>query len=101
MAHDTYRYVFQANVPLEEVESSMLLALMATESLHGETQVRLDASHYLDSDRRACVIDASTTVGRDLNRLFLGFLNREFGPDSFQVQHVDTPNHSATLQEVS
>ncbi len=42
MIKDVYRYGFQPCVPLEEVEASLLLALMATESLHGEAQVRLE-----------------------------------------------------------
>ena len=30
-------------------------------------------------------------VGRDFNRLILGFLQREFGPDSFRVERVTAP----------
>ena len=88
MTKDLYRYAFTADVPIEEVEASLLLAVMATESLHGETQTRLDAAHYLDPIKRACVIDAGTPVGRDLNRLFLGFVSREFGEDAFQVERI-------------
>jgi len=89
MTRELYRYEFQPDVPLEEVEASLLLAVLATESLHGESQVRLDASHYLDPDRRACVIDAGTPVGQDVNRLFVGFLRREFGEDSFHIQRMN------------
>lgn len=99
MTRELYRYEFQPDVPLEEVEASLLLAVLATESLHGESQVRLDASHYLDSDRRACVIDAGTPVGRDVNRLFVGFLRREFGEDAFQVARVDS-THQPEPQEI-
>jgi len=93
MIKDVYRYGFQPQVPLEEVEASLLLALMATESLHGEAQVRLDAAHYLDPIQRACVIEAGTPVGRDINRLFVGFLRREFGEDAFQVERGETVPH--------
>jgi len=89
MTKDIYRYTFQADAALEDVEASLLLAILATESLHGEAQVRLDAGHYFDPDRRACVIDATTAVGKDVNRLFVGFLRREFGDDSFTVERVD------------
>ena len=34
------------------------------------------------------VIDASSEVGRDLNRLFAGFLRREFGPDTFRIERL-------------
>jgi hypothetical protein len=93
MTKELYRYRFTAEVPIEEVEASLLLALLATESLHGEAQTRLDAAHYLDPLKRACVIDAGTPVGRDLNRLFIGFMAREFGPDAFIVDRVLEHQH--------
>ncbi len=93
MTKTPYRYSFKHNVSLEEVEASLLLAIMGTESLHGEAQVRLDAAHCFDHDQRACVIDASTPVGRDVNRLFAGFLSREFGADAFEVDRVDHLPH--------
>ena len=88
MTKELYRYRFTAEVPVEEVEASVLLAVLATESLHGEAQTRLDAAHYLDPNTRALVIDAGTQVGRDLNRLFTGFIAREFGPDAVDVERV-------------
>jgi hypothetical protein len=90
MSANIYRYKFAPSVAFEEVESSLVLALMATESLHGESQVRLDAGHATDAFTRTCVIEASTAVGRDLNRLFVGFIRREFGEDAFQVERVDS-----------
>lgn len=96
MTADIYRYSFGPSVPFEEVEASLVLALMATESLHGQAQVRLDAAHA--ADKRTCVIDASTPVGRDLNCLFIGFISREFGEDSFQVERVDEHHHHHRLR---
>jgi hypothetical protein len=89
MSSEIYRYRFSASVSFEEVQASLVLALLATESLHGESQVRLDAGHAVDADKRSCVIDASTAVGRDLNRLFAGFITREFGADVFEVERVN------------
>jgi len=89
MAKELYRYNFPPHVSVEDIEATLLLALWGGESLHGESQVRLDASHFLDADRRACVIDAGTPVGRDVNRLFVGYVRREFGNDAFQVERVD------------
>jgi hypothetical protein len=99
MTKELYRYAFSPQVPLQEVEASLLLALLATEALHGEGPVRLDAAHFFDSDRRACVIGADTPVGRDFNRLFVGFVTREFGADAFAVERVAGVNHHES-QEV-
>ena len=88
MPTEFYRYKFAPTIPFADVKASLILAIMGTESLHGEFHVRLDASHAVDANNRCCVIDASTAVGRDLNRLFIGFVSREFGPDAFTVERI-------------
>jgi hypothetical protein len=88
MTATAYRYRFAPGVPAEEIEVSLLMAVLAAESLHGETQVQLDSGHAFDPEQRTCVIDAGTSVGRDLNRLFAGFVRREFGEDAIRVERV-------------
>jgi hypothetical protein len=89
MTKALYRYEFPEAAPIEEVEITLLLAAFGVESLHGEVQARLDAAHAFDPDKRTCVIDASTPVGHDLNKLFAGFLRREFGTGCFTVERLD------------
>ena len=89
MNRDVYRYSFDDSIPMEDVESSLLLAILGVESLHGESQAHLDARYLLDAELRVCVIDGSTQAGADLNRLFNGYLRREFGADQFQVKRMD------------
>jgi hypothetical protein len=91
MSKEVYRYSFGKDVPLQDVEESFLLAVLAVECLHGQARVRLDAGYYLDKPKRACVVDASTPVGQDINKIFTGFCIREFGEDSFKVERVDGP----------
>jgi hypothetical protein len=93
MSNEVYKYVFDPSVDIADVEASLLLALLAAEALHGEAQVRLDAAHFLEPAKRACVIDAGTPVGRDFNRLFIGFVRREFGADAFHVERLDYLPH--------
>jgi hypothetical protein len=100
MNKHVYRYMLSPEVPMEEVEALLVSALTTTEILHGADQVRLDGAHVLDTERRACVIDASTPVGQDFNRLFVGFLRREFGEDAFQVERVDTALSPAAREAV-
>lgn len=83
-----YRYRFVESVDIIEVRATVTLAILATESLHGESRVRLEARHEFNAQNRSCAIDASGEVGRDLNRLLLGFISREFGRDSFRVQRL-------------
>ena len=93
MNREIHRYAFQAAVPAEEVENTLLLAVLAAEGLHGQSRVRLDATYYFDADKHACVIDASTDVGRDICRIFTGFALREFGEGAFDVCRVqDLPD---------
>jgi len=88
MTKDIYRYTFRPEVPKAEVETSLLLALIAVEGLHGEAQTRLDAGHAIGGLFGVCVIDGSTAVGRDLAKVFTAFLRREFGEDSFRVERL-------------
>lgn len=88
MTVDVYRYVFADVIPAAEAEATFVLSLFAVEALHGESQTRLDAGHAFDAKLRTIVIDAGTPVGRDLNRVFIGLMTREFGPGSFRVERV-------------
>jgi len=90
MKKDIVRYTFSQSVSMREAEETLLLAVLAVESLFGESTVRLDASFSIDSSRRACVIDASTDVGRAICRVFTGFVSREFGSDAFKIHRVDS-----------
>ncbi len=85
MNRDVQRYTFKATVPADEIESTVLLSILATEGLHGQSRVLHEAAYYFDADTRVCVIDCSTEVGRDVCRIFGGFAIREFGEGSFTV----------------
>ena len=90
MPKQLYRYRFDREVPWRELEESLLLAVLAVECLHGESRVRLDARYCLRAKDGVCVIDAGSNVGRDLNRVFTGFVAREFGKSSFRVKQITT-----------
>lgn len=89
MNREIYRYTFGPDVPADEIEDTLHLAVLAAECLHGQSRVRLDASYCMDTDKRACVIDATSDVGRDISRMFTGFAIREYGERSFSVRRVD------------
>ena len=91
MAKKVYRYQFSGKVRPRELEESLLLAVVALECLHGQSCVRLDTRYYMQAKQRACVIDASSRVGRDLNRVFIGLVSREFGQNSFRVRRMCAP----------
>ncbi|MDY3563389.1 hypothetical protein R5W23_004892 [Gemmata sp. JC673] len=95
MTTDRYRYQFGPAIPVAEVETTLLLSVFGVEALHGESQTRLDAGHAFDARARTVAIDASTPVGRDLNRLFVGFLTREFGSGGFRVERIEHPPEPA------
>jgi len=84
-----YRFSFSDDLDMTNVEETLLFSLIVIEQLHGESATRLEARTLLDLERRKCVIDASRRIGRDLARLFTGFLTREFGPDAFEVERAE------------
>lgn len=84
-------YTFDQDVDLEEVGGTLALAVMAAESLYGESTVKLDARYLLRPRKRQCEIDASTDVGKALNRVFIGYIRREFGDGRFKVRRMNRP----------
>jgi hypothetical protein len=97
MAESIYRYTFHESVPVGELEDTLVLAVIATESLHGEGQVLLDMVYTFDAHTRSCVIDAGTEVGRDFSKLFHGLVSREFGRSAFQVERVGARPEPTTV----
>jgi hypothetical protein len=89
MPKEIYKYQFREGVSLRDIEETLLLAVLAAESLHGQCCVRLDAGYCIENAKRVCVVDAGTQVGRTLNRIFAGFITREFGADAFQVERIE------------
>ncbi len=90
MSREIHRYQFKATVPADEIESTLLLAVLAVEGLHGVSRVRLEASYCFDAEKHACVIDTETIVGQDISRIFTGFSIREYGETAFRVERTDT-----------
>ena len=86
-----YRYKLGEDISMEDVQESLMLAVLAMECLYGSARARLELSHSLDPIGRVCSINASSEIGRELNCLFVGFLQREFGQDSFTVQQLPAP----------
>lgn len=86
MAASSYRYVFDRAVPFEEVRDTLSLALLAVESMHGPTRVRLGCTFDADERTHAVTIDARSAIGRQLNEIFSGYAAHEFGDDAFVVQ---------------
>jgi hypothetical protein len=83
-----YRYSLATDLSVEDFAAALALAYLATESLHGASQTRLDAAIFVAPAIKVCVMDASTPVGRDLNRLFVGFLSKVAGQDAFLTQRI-------------
>lgn len=81
-----YSYEFKPCVSMREARQALRLAAMVAEILHGAEAVRLDGGRRLSPNLRVCVIEGSTAVGRDIARLFSGFLARQFGPEAFKVR---------------
>jgi len=89
MNKEIYRYEFLPDAKASDIEETLHLAMLAAECLHGQARVRLDASYCMDPDKRVCVVDAGTAIGRDVVRIFTGFAIREFGEDAFRVRRVE------------
>lgn len=89
MTKSEFRYQFAREVNMTDVASSLVLAGMAIEGLHGPVDALLDTHYFMNQEGRTCHVDASTPVGRDFNRVFVGFLSREFPADAYEVELLE------------
>jgi hypothetical protein len=83
-----YRFAFNPEVSMQDVEDFLLLAVLAAEGLHGQARVRADVAYGIDEAKRACAIDGSTQVGQDVAAIFIGFVQCVFGPGAFRVERA-------------
>jgi hypothetical protein len=93
-----FQYTFAPQSRADEIESALVLAIMGIQSLHGETAARLSARHYFDKRRRELVIDDSSQIGHDLNRLFVGFIARDVDTNQFSVRRIEGPMPPANVE---
>lgn len=87
------RFQFETHVSLTGAEMSLHLAMFAVEGLLGRARVRLDAKYELNPDDNSIAVDDETEVGAAIVRVFTGFVLREFGETSFEVEHVHVEQH--------
>ncbi len=97
MRTDVYRFTFARVVDLVEAESTLQLAILATEGLLGEACVRMETSYHIDAPRCAILIDGGTTAGNAVVRIFTAFITREFGAGAFTVRRVARPTRRADM----
>ena len=88
MEREIYRYRFGDGIPTSEAEESLMLAVLAAESIHGRSALRLAGAFLFDAEKRSCVIDGSTEIGRHIASIFTGFLGKQFGDEAFKVERV-------------
>lgn len=88
MDRDIFRYRFKDGLDAQEIEESLLLAVLAVEGIHGRCAVRLAGTFFYDREKQACVIDGSTEIGRHVAGIFTGFLQKQFGDEAFQIERV-------------
>ena len=94
MNSQVYRYEFLPDVTIKDVEDSLMLSALAVECMHGRSMIRLDAKFRLDLKKRSCVIDAGTEVGRNIAKIFTGFITRQFGEGAFKVERTFSPQEA-------
>lgn len=100
MSHQTYEYRFDSNIPVQELEQTFMLSLLAVESIFGHSRVRMDGHFVFDKDGRRCKIDCSNDVGSHLARIFTGYATREYGEAAVRIEGGQSPSFSESKPDV-
>ena len=88
MPKNFYHFRLDSDIPIEEIENTLMLALVAVNSLHGVTRVRLDCQFVLDKKRRHVLVDGNTPVGRCFARILAGFADYAYGETGFRFRRI-------------
>jgi hypothetical protein len=88
MFNGFFRFVFHADVPLDEVELTLLLATFAAEGLFGIPRVAMECRYELDDAKRTIELKADSEVGVTVAQIFAGLMLKEFGEGSFRVENI-------------
>ncbi len=96
MKKHIYRYRFARKVPARDIEETLMLALMAVESMHGRARLRMDGRYRFDKEAHSCEIDASTKVGVELAEIFTGYATREFGDEAVTIEQENEPGQTCS-----
>ena len=100
MLQKNYTYRFDNMVPVQELEGTLMLALLAVESLHGRSSVRMMGDRFnLNKHARTCMIDAATPVGSDLAKIFTGLATMEYGEDAVHITQSDHAHNTDCLKD--
>lgn len=93
MTGQHYLIKFLDDVSMDEVRDTLQLARLAAKAIYAEGDLLLDAVCDLDVAGRTCRIDARSAAGRDLLRLFINFVNSEYGTGAFTVERASQQRH--------
>jgi len=83
-----YQFNFKPDVPFEEIDSTLVLATLAAECIHGRTQIHLDASFQAHRKDNFCWVNADSEVGKHIAQIFTGLIVRLFGEQSFKIERI-------------
>ncbi|MBI4397482.1 MAG: hypothetical protein HY548_10330 [Elusimicrobia bacterium] len=86
---EIYRFQFIDKIPSKDIEETLFWSVFNTESVFGKPKVRLDASFYFDREKKVCVIDNATDVGKHIAQLFTSMASLEFGERAFTVERLE------------
>lgn len=88
MIRTVYRFTFEPEVSMDEVEQALALSAIAVESIYGESAMMIDGKFAVNKRSRTCLIDAETQLGCDLAKVLAGFMNANTG-GCFRTEMVE------------
>lgn len=93
-----YRYRFDEDIDLEDVEETLELALVATTGLFGGCRTQMDAAWAADESINTIVVDAGTLVGMTVGLIFTAFLRVELPAEAFSIEQVEVTFGPACME---
>jgi len=88
MTRTSYRFTFDRQVSLADVDATMKLSLIAAEGIHGEARLRVAIGYAIEPIHRALRLEGEAPAIDTVVQIFTAFATREFGSDAFSIVRV-------------
>lgn len=84
----TYRFSFEPDVSMENIDLTWQMAVYAGEGLFSPAQIELDVQRHRDNAARRLEMTGPAEVMTPLVRVFVSLLIREIGQRKFKAQRL-------------
>ena len=101
MSSRVYRFEFDRDVPLSQIDWFLRLSALFAEGMLGVNYIRLEFERFVDDRHQAITLDGTTEVGAMILKIFRGLVLHYLGEHVLLLQRVDRPRPNESERQAA